>query len=155
MPSRAGSPNKDKQAVRELAAQHGVEPLEMMFMMIRDLKKTYDNEVGKPRSRRSQQFFAVEDRLSKLLAETVPYLHGKRANITTVDETPRVTVIRAPKPISDTQAWLEEYGPKRDDTAPVLSFSRNLKQSFDTAEALNVDDANQISIEAKRLTQRG
>ena len=46
MPSRAGSPNKDKQAVRELAAQHGVEPLEMMFMMIRDLKKTYDNEVS-------------------------------------------------------------------------------------------------------------
>jgi hypothetical protein len=112
MPSRLGSPNKDKQALRDMAALHGVEPLEMQFMIIADLNKTYQNEVGKPRSRRSKQFFEAEAQLSRLLAEVTPYLHGKRANITTVDETPRITVIRAPAAIPDSKEWLEKYRPR-------------------------------------------
>jgi hypothetical protein len=156
MGSRLGRPNRDKQVVRELAAQYGVEPLEIQYMMIRDLKKTYDHEINKPRSRRSKQFFDVEAHLAKMLAEVTPYLHGKRANITTVDETPRLTVIRAPAPISDSQAWLEAYGPQRaavnDQPTPVQAFAKNLKNTLDIADDLGIQDVKKIVSEAKKWT---
>ena len=155
MPSRAGSPNRDKQAVRDLAAQYGVEPLEIQYMMIRDLKKTYDNEISKPRSRRSKQFFEVEAHLAKMLAEVTPYLHGKRANITTVDETPRLTVIRAPQTISDSQAWLEANRPKHlNAPAPELRIVKNVRSALATAEQLGGDiGAAEIFAEAAKATK--
>jgi hypothetical protein len=112
MPSRLGSPNRDKVALREMAAKHGVDVVEMQIMMIRDLKKTYDNEVNKPRSRRSKQFLEAEDKLMKLTAELTPYFQGRLSNVTVTDENPRPMVIRAPETIIDTQAWLEMYRPK-------------------------------------------
>jgi hypothetical protein len=112
MPSRAGSPNKDKTALRELAAQHGVDPIEMRMILVKDLWKACQNELERPRSRRSKQYFQAEIQLDKFLAELTPYLHGKLSNVTVADETPRITVIRAPEPISDSQKWLEECRPQ-------------------------------------------
>jgi hypothetical protein len=143
MPSRLGSPNKDKKALRDLATSHGVEPFEMQILMIKDMYKTYNNETNKPRSR-SKMFFAVEERLAKLLAEVTPYLHGKRANITTVDETPQHFVIHAPAPISNSQDWLEKCRPKRDDAvnerpraaSPVIQQALDIADALDDAEAV-------------------
>jgi hypothetical protein len=36
----------------------------------------------------------------------------KLSNVTVTDETPRITVIRAPETISDSQAWLQKYKSK-------------------------------------------
>jgi hypothetical protein len=112
MGSRLGRPNRDKVALREMAAQHGVDVVEMQVMICADLQKTYNNEKSKPRSRRSKQFFDAEEKLMKVTAELTPYFAGKLSNVTVTDETPRITVIRAPGTISDGQAWLEKYEPK-------------------------------------------
>ena len=88
MPSRAGSPNKDKKAVRDLAAQHGVDVIVMRIMLLKDCFKTIENEIGKPRSRRSKQFFQAEEMANKHLTELTPYMHGKLSNVTVTDETP-------------------------------------------------------------------
>jgi hypothetical protein len=73
-----------------MAAKHGVDVLEMQILMVKDLKKSYDLEIKTPRSRRKQQWFEVEERLSKL----TPYFAGKLSNLTINDESPRQTVIR-------------------------------------------------------------
>jgi len=49
----------------------------------------------------------------------LPYVRPKYQAITTKDETPRLTVIRAPEVISDTKAWLEKYKPKQIAAEPV------------------------------------
>lgn len=155
MPSRAGRPNKDKQVVRDLAAQHGVDVIEMRIMLLKDCFKTIKNEIGKPRSRRSKQYFQAEEMGNKHLTELTPYLHGKLANVSVDAEVSHIaTVIRAPEAIPDSKAWLEKYGPKRDDAVnAVLPFVKNLRDSASDADKLGIDDANAILNEAKRRTQ--
>jgi hypothetical protein len=141
MGSRVGSPNRDKVALREMAAKHGVDVVEMQIMMIRDLKKTYELEINKPRSRRSKQFFAAETQLAKMLSELTPYFQGKLSNVTVTDETPRLTVVRAPEVISDTQAWLAAYKPKLVDATPANDRPRAaspvIEQALNTLDALD------------------
>jgi len=146
MGSRLGSRNKDKQALRDLAAKHGVDVVEMQMMICADLKKTYDNEKSKPRSRRSKQFFEAEDKLIKVTQELTPYVAGKLSNITVTDETPRLTVIRAPEPVGDSQAWLAKFSPNRDDNeVPAV---RALRVAMDRADQLDVTDPDEIVSEA-------
>jgi hypothetical protein len=148
MPSRLGSPNRDKVALRDMAARHGVDVVEMQVMMIRDLKKTYDNEVSKPRSRRSRQFLEAEDKLMKLTAELTPYFQGKLSNVTVTDESPRPMVIRAPDTISDTSTWLEMYRPKSPapSVLPIVP-----KRSLDIADGVGTDDPKEIVAVAEKL----
>jgi hypothetical protein len=153
--SRLGSPNKDKKVVRDLAAAHGVDVIEMRILLLKDCMKSVQSELGRPRSRRSKVFFQAEEMANKHLTELTPYLHGKLSNITVADETPRITVIRGPEAISDTQAWLANYGPGRDvavNDRPAVPFVRNLRESLDTAEALGINDASAIVNEAQKRT---
>lgn len=89
-----------------------------------EAQKTYDRELAKPPSRRSKSFNEAKAELRQLANDVAPYLHGKKANITTVDETPRITVIRAREKISDTKQWLETYGPKQLDAEPLSNPAR-------------------------------
>jgi hypothetical protein len=149
MPSRLGSPNKDKKALRDKAEELGVDVVELQLRIIKDLKKTYDNEVGKPRSRRSKQFTEVEKMLVKMNDDIMPYLHGKLSNVTVTDETPRLTVIRAPETISDTKAWLEKYKPKTIDNGSNASPAiERLQKTVDMADKLGITDDATILKEA-------
>jgi len=157
MGSRLGRPNKDKQAVRDLAAAHGVDVIEMRILLLKDSWKTVENEFGKPRSRRSKQYFAAVAETDKHLAELTPYLHGKLSNVTVDNESSlRLMVIRAPEVVATSQAWLEKYGPKRDDVVndrPTLPFVKNSRASLDTATAVGIDDAGEIVNEAIKQTK--
>jgi hypothetical protein len=115
MPSRLGSPNKKTLRLQELSEKYGVDPVEVQYMIMMDLKKTVDNEINKPRSRRSKRYFEAEAKLCEVAKEVAPYVHSRRAAVTTVDETPRLTVIRAPEGVVGTQEWLATYAPKHDD----------------------------------------
>jgi hypothetical protein len=153
MGSRLGRPNRDKVALREMAAQHGVDVVELQVMICRDLAKTYKNEASKPRSRRSKQFFDAEEKLMKVTAELTPYFQGKLSNVTVTDETPRMTVIRVPEQISNSQEWLEKYRPKPGDApAQVVAFAKNLKKTLDIANDLGIQDVKKIVSEAKKRT---
>jgi hypothetical protein len=154
MPSRLGSPNKDKLALREMAAKHGVDVLEIQVMIVADLMKSYDNEVNKPRSRRSKQWFGVEEKLLKVCPELSPYFQGKLSNVTVTDETPRITVIRSPETISDSQAWLDKYKPKALDARPVTQFAQNVKRALTVADQIGGDiGADEIFSEARKATK--
>jgi hypothetical protein len=153
MASRLGRPNKDKQAIRDMAAQHGVDVMEIQMMICADLLKTYSNEASKPRSRRSKRFFEAEEKLMKLTETTTKYFHGPLSNVTITDETPRLTVIRAPEAVASSQDWLAKYGPKRDDMANEVPFVRNLRLSLNAADDLGIDDAGSIVDEAKKHTK--
>jgi len=147
MPSRLGSPNKKTLRLQELSEKYGVDPVEVQYVIMMDLKKTVDNEINKPRSRRSKRYFEAEAKLCEVAKEVAPYVHSRRAAVTTVDETPRVTVIRAPEGIVGTQEWLATHAPKRDDAFNdrlVLPFERKLRTARDFADAAGVDDANEI-----------
>src|SRR5215471_16733239 len=114
MPSRKGSLNKKTVRLQELSEKYGCDPVEMQYIIMADLKKTVDNELGRPRSRRSKRYFEAEAKLCEVAKEVAPYVHSRRAAVTTVDETPRLTVIRAPEGVVGTQEWLATYAPKRD-----------------------------------------
>jgi hypothetical protein len=149
MPSRLGSPNKDKKALRDKAEELGVDVVELQLHMIKDLKKTYDNEVKRPRSRRSNQFLQTEEMLRKMSAELMPYLHGKISNVNVTDETPRLAVIRAPETITDTKAWLEKYKPKTIDNGSNASPAiERLQKTVDMADKLGITDDATILKEA-------
>ena len=155
-----GSPNKDKQALRDRAAAHGVDVVEMRIMLLKDAFKTIDNEIGKPRSRRSKHYFAAVAEADKHLSELTPYLHGKLSNVTVADATPRLTVIRAPEVISSGQEWLEKFRPRRGDMAnerppATLAFAQSLKATLEIADELGISDPQEIVGEEVRLTKRG
>jgi hypothetical protein len=154
MPSRLGSPNKDKLALRDMAAKHGVDVIEIQVMICADLARTYNNEIGKPRSRRSRQFFDTEDKLIKVTSELTPYFQGKLSNVTVTDETPRITVIRSPETIPDSQAWLDKYKPKAIDAKPVLPMERNVRKALALADAVGGNiGAAEIFSEAGKTTK--
>jgi hypothetical protein len=148
MPSRLGSPNRDKKALRDKAEELGVDVVELQLRMIKDLKKTYDNEVGRPRSRRSKQFLEAEKMLAKMNGELLPYLYGKLSNVTVTDETPRIAVIRAPETISDTSTWLEKYKPKTIDDSIASPAIERLQKTVDMADKLGITDDATILKEA-------
>jgi hypothetical protein len=151
MPRVFGSMNKKTKELRERAEELGVDPLEILMLRMKDLKTVCDREISKPPSRRSNIFRESQKELCQLATELAPYLHGKRANITTVDETPRMTVIRAPEVITDTQEWLKVYGPKRLDAEPQPTpIVAAVKRSLEYAEAAGVDDAQKIVNEAAK-----
>jgi len=153
MPSRRGSPNKDKAALRDMAEMHGVDVIEMRMLLLKDCFKTIENEIGKPRSRRSKQYLKAEELAHKHLEALTPYLHGKLANVTVDAEVLHIpTVIRAPETISVTQEWLAKYGPPKDavNEPPGLPFANSLKKSLDTAEALGIDDPAEIVEDARK-----
>jgi hypothetical protein len=149
MPSRLGSPNKKTLRLQELAEKYGVDPVEVQFMLMRDLKKTVDNEIGKPRSRRSKQFFEAQKQLCEIAKEVAPYVHSRRAAVEVSDETPRLTVITAPPKIADSKEWLEMYRPKSGDAAPALPPV--LKPVVDTLDALDETDAVIAEINRKMM----
>jgi hypothetical protein len=159
MASRLGSPNRDKKAVRDLAAEHGVDVIEMRIMLLKDCFKSIENEIGKPRSRRSKQFFQAEEMANKHLSELTPYLHGKLSNVTVTDETPRLTVIRAPETVGSSTAWLDKFAPKIDATIndrqaiPPIPFARSLANTMDMADELGIDDVGEIVGQATRFTK--
>jgi hypothetical protein len=132
--------------LQELAEKYGVDPVEVQFMLMRDLKKTVDNEIGKPRSRRSKQFFEAQKQLCEIAKEVAPYVHSRRAAVEVSDETLRPTVITAPPKIADSKEWLEMYRPKSGDAAPALP--QVLKPVVDTLDAL--DEADAVIAEVNR-----
>jgi hypothetical protein len=151
MPRALGSVNRKTKELRQLAEELGVDPLEVLLQMMAEAQKAYDRELAKPPSRRSKSFQEAKAELRQLANDTAPYLYGKKANITTVDETPRLTVIRAPETISDTQEWLAKYAPKRLDAEPQPTpVVAAVKRSLEYAEAAGVDDAQKIVNEAAR-----
>src|SRR5215467_2925356 len=106
MGSRLGRPNKKTLRLQELSEKYGVDPIEVQYIIMKDLKRTVDNEIGRPRSRRSKRYFEAEQKLCEVAKEVAPYVHSRRAAITTEDTTPRLTVIRAPEVVATSQAWL-------------------------------------------------
>jgi hypothetical protein len=149
MPSRAGSPNKKTLRLQELSEKYGVDPVEMQYIIMADLKKSVDNELGRPRSRRSKRYFEAEAKLCEVAKEVAPYVHSRRAAVTTVDETPRITVIRSPEKLSDLQVWLAKFGPQRDEMAnerpPAASEAvERLQATYKIAEAIGVDSASAV-----------
>ena len=156
MASRLGSPNKDKQALREWAAKHGVDVVEIQLMIAADLKKTCNNEITKPRSRRSKRFFEAEDKLIKVCQELTPYVQGKLSNVTVTDETPRLTVIRGPETIGDSQAWLSKFGPARNDAAndrPALPFVKSVRAALEIADGLDEPISAQAVLDTAKKHQ--
>jgi hypothetical protein len=156
MGSRLGSPNKKTLRLQELADKYGVDPVEAMFIIMHDLSKTVNNEANKPRSRRSKQYLDAERMLIDVAKECAPYVHSRRAAVTTVDETPRLTVIRAPDHAGDTATWLAKFGPKRDDAIndrPVIPFAKNLGTALSIADEVGIDDPIEIVNEAKKRTE--
>ena len=76
--------------------------------------------MAKPSRRRNpKKIEKAEEMILRYNIEALPYVRPKYQAITTKDETPRLTVIRAPGKISDTKQWLEIYGPKQPDAEPV------------------------------------
>jgi hypothetical protein len=155
MGSRLGSPNKKTLRLQELADKYGVDPVEAMFIIMHDLSKTVNNEANKPRSRRSKQYLDAERMLIDVAKECAPYVHSRRAAVTTVDETPRLTVIRAPDQAGTTAAWLAKYGPRHDSSIndrPVIPFAKNLGDPLSIADEIGLNDVNEIVNEAKKQT---
>jgi hypothetical protein len=153
MGSRKGIPNKDKAAVRDLAAQHGVDVIEMRTLLLKDCWKSIQLEIGKPRSRRSKRYLQAEEMANKHLTELTPYLHGKLSNIQLEGEITHIpTVIRAPATIANSQAWLTAYGPRRDGPVNDIPFAKSLKTSLDTADSLGITDPKTIVQQAQQST---
>jgi hypothetical protein len=150
MPSRLGSPNKDKKALRDKAEELGVDVVELQLRIIKDLQKTYDNEKNKPRSRRSKQFMEVEKMLVKMNDDIMPYLHGKLSNVSVTDETPRISVIRAPETISDTEAWLEAHRPKTINGTTASPAVEKLRKASDLAAGVDGLTAQDVLNEATK-----
>jgi hypothetical protein len=155
MGSRKGIPNKDKQAVRDLAAAHGVDVIEMRLILLKDCWKSIEHEIGKPRSRRSKHYLQAEEMANKHLTELTPYMHGKLSNINLEGQIEHATmVIRAPETIADNKAWLQKYGPKGDpaiNEKPQLPFEKSLDKSLNAADALGINDPKKISEEAEKF----
>ena len=120
-----GSQNKltaerDRSA-QKLAADYG-DPLEDLFQKRAHWQTIYDTEMAKPSRRRNpKKIEKAEEMILRYNIEALPYVRPKYQAITTKDETPRLTVIRAPEVISDTKQWLETYAAKRLDAEPVLN----------------------------------
>jgi hypothetical protein len=118
-----GSQNKltaerDRSA-QKLAADYG-DPLEDLFQKRAHWQTIYDTEMAKPSRRRNpKKIEKAEEMILRYNIEALPYVRPKYQAITTKDETPRLTVIRAPEVISDTKAWLEKYKPKQIAAEPV------------------------------------
>jgi hypothetical protein len=150
---KLGSLNKDKRALRDQAASHGVDVVEMRMILLKDCFKTINNEIGRPRSRRTRHYLQAEEMAHKHLDALMPYLHGKLSNVTVTDETPRELVIRAPDKIASTEAWLIAHGPKIDAAIkPVLPIVRHLSNTLDLADDLGINDPNEVIKETFRRT---
>jgi hypothetical protein len=143
----------------ELSEKYGVDPVEVQFMLMRDLKKTVDHEINKPRSRRSKQFFEAQKQLCEIAKEVAPYVHSRRAAVEVSDETPRLTVIRAPERIESSEEFLRVYGPKRDEAVndrPAASAAvRRLEDTYRVARGLDGVDAQDILREASKKKKDG
>jgi hypothetical protein len=165
MPSRLGRPNKDKLAIREMAAKHGVDVLEMQVLMVADLKKSYDFEVNRPRSRRSKQFFTVEDKLAKMLEALTPYFYGRMHAVDVTAEATRTMVIRTPETIRDKNAWLDKYAPKDITPEPAKieppkpqptmeQFVPTVRAALHVADSIGDQSAQEVLDSAKRFAVR-
>src|SRR5689334_876950 len=128
-------PNKKTLRLMELSEKYGCDPVEVQFIIMRDLLKTVSNELNKPRSRRSKQYLEAEAKLCDVAKQVAPYVPSGRAAITTPDTTPRLTVIPAPGQVTTTEAWLAMHGPKDalNDRA-VLPLEKNIRASLAVAD---------------------
>jgi hypothetical protein len=142
------------ESAAKLAEEFG-DPLEDILRKRARWQAIYDEQMAKPSRRRNPRKLAeAEEKILRYNEAALPFMRPKFQAITTTDTTPRLTVIRTPEVIRDSQAWLEKYRPKRDDAVndqpPALSHHRNV---LDAADSLGIDDAQTILNEAVKRPQ--
>jgi hypothetical protein len=146
-------------AAKELAEEYG-DPLEDILQKREHWQEIYTAQMAKSsRHRNAKKVAEAEQMILRYNVEALPYMRPRYQAIAHVGDTaPKPMVIRAPMTISDSKAWLEAYGPKRDNGVndkppPVISFAKNLKTTLDIADAVGVNDAQSIIDEAAKITR--
>jgi hypothetical protein len=142
-------------AQKSLMKKYGLSPLESILQKRKRWEDAYNEQMARSsRHRNVHKIKEAEEWILRYNVEALPYTAPKYQAIAVQSEVKQVTMaIRAPEPISDSKAWLEQYAPKhtQQSATPVLDHFRDaLQKSYDTATALGIDDAGAIPKEAKR-----
>jgi hypothetical protein len=131
-------------------------PLESILQKRAVYQKMWDDQMSRPSRRRNiHKIREAEAAILKYDIEALPYTAPKYQAIAVQAEVRKVsTVIRAPESIPNSQEWLAACKPKHlveQSATPVMDHFRHaLKQAYDTADALGIDDADAFLNEAKR-----
>jgi hypothetical protein len=140
---------KGLDSIRELVGKYG-DPLADLLQKRARWQEIYDSYVDKPTGRiNRKRLLEAEEWILKYDRELLPYTRPKLQAITTQDLTPRVSVIRAPAPISDTQKWLAAHKPKTINNGSNASPAiERLQKTVDMADKLGITDDATILKEA-------
>jgi hypothetical protein len=139
---------KGLDSIRELVGKYG-DPLANLLQKRARWEAIYQSHVSKPTGRiNRKRLLEAEEWILRYDLALLPFTRAKLQAITTQDVTPRISVIRAPQSISDTQEWLETHRPKTINNSVASPAIEKLKQTADMAESLGITDDAAILKEA-------